>query len=129
VRAFKGRSAYPYGLIKAIKKVAGYRSKLERDYAFVLQAMKLSGEIQDWRYEEVTFRLAFDTRYLPDFMVIPQDGAIEFHEVKGLRTQTGRQKFEMAVEKFPWFKWVFVTRDNGAWRFSPHARHYDRRKP
>ncbi len=97
-----------------------YKNKLEASYAERLELLKRGGEILDWKYEVIGLRLADGAHYYPDFMVI-QPEAFEFHETKASFVRSGREKgvvkFRVAKEMFPWFKWVFVTRERGEWRF------------
>lgn len=107
---------------RALYDPAAYRSKLERDYAAHLFGMRLVGEIHAWRYEPFNIRLAKNTYYVVDFMVIANDGTIEFHETKGFSRATGRVKFKTAAELHPWFRWVWVTRERGgAWKREDYA--------
>jgi hypothetical protein len=53
----------------------------------------------------MAFSLGDDTRYTPDFMVIKNDGTIEFHEVKGFMRPAARVKIKVAARMFPWFRW------------------------
>lgn len=54
----------------------------ERRYASRLEVSKLAGQIFDYKYEAIKFRLADNTFYTPDFMVMLSDGTLEFHEYK-----------------------------------------------
>lgn len=56
------------------------------------------------RFEGVTLKLADDVRYTPDFMVIAEDGVVEFHEVKGFWRDDARVKIAVAAETFPMFR-------------------------
>lgn len=58
-------------------------NKTERHRAIQLEAMKRDGQIRDWRFEEITLKLADDCRYTPDFAVIENDGTLRFEETKG----------------------------------------------
>ena len=55
-----------------------YKSKLEADFALILEARKRSGKIHDWRYEPVSLKIGNKARYTPDFMVIGDNGEITF---------------------------------------------------
>lgn len=49
----------------------------------VLEPAKERGEILGYWFEAVTFKIATDVRYTPDFLVQAADGYFEVHEVKG----------------------------------------------
>ena len=98
--------------IKPKPRQPGMMNRTEQAYAMMLEAMKRSGEIVDYRYESVTFKLAKDTRYTPDFYVIFSD-RIELHEVKGgLVRDDARVKFKVAAETFPEYGWKWCQFKN-----------------
>lgn len=98
--------------IKPKPKQPGAMNKTEQAYALILEAKKRAGEIIDYRYESVTFKLAKDTRYTPDFYVVYSD-KIELHEVKGgLVRDDARVKFKVAAASFPEYGWVWCQLKN-----------------
>ena len=97
-----------------------FKSNLERDYAQKLSHLKWAGEIVEWRYEPLGFRLAANTYYYPDFQILKPDGTIEFHETKGRVRQTGRAKWKIAAEMYPEFVWYWVTRERKEWKFAKY---------
>ncbi len=58
-------------------------NKTEAEYAGMLEERKARREIAWWKYEAITFKLADDTRYTPDFAVMLPNGEFEIHETKG----------------------------------------------
>ena len=97
-------------------------NKLEQSYQDQLQAEKLSGNVADFRWEAFKLRLADNTTYSPDFVVLMPDGHIELHEVKGgFCPEKNRIKVKVAAEMFPWFKFVIVRRlpkkSGGGWDY------------
>lgn len=85
-------------------------NKTEAAYASLLEIKKRAGEIQDYCYEKVKFRLADNTYYTPDFFVLDKDGYIELHEVKGYLREDARDKFKVAADQYPWFRWVMLRK-------------------
>lgn len=57
-------------------------NQTEARYADYLERLRLAGLIQWWGFEVTTINLADRTSYTPDFTVLAQDCALEFHEVK-----------------------------------------------
>lgn len=104
MKARFGRDNTKYGR----RHKPGVMNGTETKYADMLQARKLAGEIIDWMFEAVTFKLAADTRYTPDFMIAHTDGTIEFVDVKGggPMDDKSRVKVKVAAEKF----WCFTFR-------------------
>ena len=98
----------------------GYRfaNKGERDYALHLDALKQSGEIRDWAYGAVKFRVGLKISwYEPDFLVINPDWTITMHEYKGHWREDARVKIKAAAHLYPAFKWVAVTRKGGIYNY------------
>lgn len=95
------------------RKRPTYRSKTEARYAQYLSLLSDARQIRGWEYEPITFKLGFDTRYTPDFLVTTNDG-FEFHEVKGVKDgkcysrPLGKVKVRVAAAMFPMFRFVMV---------------------
>ena len=94
------------------RKLPGVMNKLEQRYAQYLDLQLKAGEIQDWQYETITFKLGHDTRYTPDFPVIAKDDTLEFHETKGFKFAKNMQKLKIAASMFR-FKFILVTEEKG----------------
>lgn len=86
-------------------------NKSEAKYANeVLEMEKRAGLIQDYVYGSVKLRLADNTWYTPDFMVIDAQGYVWFLEYKGgWWRDDARVKIKVAAEEYPMFKFVSVT--------------------
>ena len=71
-----------------------------------------------YRYEGITLKLAMDTRFTPDFIVMDKDGFLEVHEVKGFMRDDAHVKLKVAAEQFP-FKFFLIRlipkKDGGGW--------------
>ena len=101
------------------RQVPGVMNKTEQAYADYLEAQKQAGEIQSYKYDPLKFRLADRTYYSPDFMVVCNDGVIEFPEVKGHWEDDARVKVKVVAETFPAFRFVAVKviakKHGGGW--------------
>jgi hypothetical protein len=88
----------------------GEMNLTESRFAEALQVRKLAGEILEWQFEAMTFKLAPDCRYTPDFMVLHEDGTIEYVDAKGggPMDEKSRVKIKTAAEKFWCFKWTIA---------------------
>ncbi len=97
---------------------AGKMNKTEEAYSQHLEAEKQAGRVVWWAFEGMTFKLADDTRYTPDFNVMLASGHIEQHEVKGHWRDDARVKVKVAASLFP-FKFVAVKalpkKQGGGW--------------
>lgn len=109
---------------KAGRLPTGAMNKTERRYADKLEALKRNGEIIDWYFEAVKFRLANNCYYTPDFMIIDNTNVICFEEIKGgYIMEDSLIKWKTVSEKYPYFHFKMlsysakegfkVIRDNG----------------
>lgn len=94
-------------------------NKTEAEYAGMLEARRLRGEVAWWRYEAITLKLADNTRYTPDFLVMLPDGVLEIHETKGgFIREDGWLKLKVAAALFP-FRFFLCQKaskkDGGEW--------------
>ena len=92
----------------------GTMNKTESAYAATLELQKISGNILWYLFEGIKLRLAKNTTYSPDFIVMTKTGVIECHEVKGFWTDDARAKTKIAAEMFP-FKFVAVKKTRQGW--------------
>ena len=79
----------------------GEKNKTESAYEDVLRMRQHAGEILWYRFEGLKFRLADNTFYSPDFVVMLNTGEIEAHEVKGHWTDDARVKIKVAAAQYP----------------------------
>jgi hypothetical protein len=103
----------------------GYRSKWEALYAVDLDYQKSAGDIIEWMYESITFKLTEATivegkrkraiTYTPDFVCWLPDGRIRCVEVKGFQNTQAINRFKLAKDKFRQFEFLMVSRNKGSW--------------
>ncbi|MHC7649948.1 DUF1064 domain-containing protein [Klebsiella pneumoniae] len=98
---------------------AGQMNKTETAYCQHLELRKRYGEIAWYRFEGIKLRLADNTFYTPDFVVMLANGQMELHEVKGLWTDDARVKTKVAADQYP-FRIIGVTKlpakAGGGWK-------------
>ncbi len=108
---------------------------IEEEFAWLLEQRKRSGEIVDYIFEALIFRLADRTMYTPDFLIVHSD-YFELVDVKArgiaklIRSKTGKEykkqwsskrddaavKIKVAAAIFPWMRWAYYFREaNGTW--------------
>jgi len=92
-------------------------NKLESDYAQVLEGLRRDGEIAAYRYEPFKLKMADKTWYNPDFLVIRQDGVVEFHETKGFMRDDAMVKLKATAALYPWFEFILVQKKKGAFTY------------
>ncbi len=109
-----GRFAKGWGA----RKTPGTMNRLEQAWESMLSARLHAGEIAWFKYEAVTFKLAPDLRYTPDFLVMLPDGTLECHETKGFFAEHNKVKVKAAAAMFP-FRFVLIQqkakKDGGGW--------------
>lgn len=97
----------------------GEMNLLEAAYAADLELKRVAGAILWYAFDSIKLRLADNTFYTPDFLVMRADGEIELHEVKGHWEDDARVKIKVAADKYP-FRFIAVTKlpkkHGGGWR-------------
>ena len=104
-------------------------NKTEIAYGALLEERRVKGEILAYSYEPVKVRLADNTFYTPDYLVVAADYCLEFHEVKaawkdkktgGYKPHwesAGRVKIKVAVEQYPFFKFIAAAKTPTGWMY------------
>lgn len=99
------------------RQQSGGMNKTESLYAFDLKARQSSGEIAWWGYESIRLRLAPNTTYTPDFLVMLNDGSLELHETKGgLIRDDAVVKFKVAREMYWMFRFRMFQKSGGEFK-------------
>lgn len=96
----------------------GEMNKTEAAYSVHLESRKAAGDIVWFKFEGITFKLADDTRYTPDFSVMLASGQLQAHEVKGHWMDDSKVKIKVAAAMFP-IEFIAVKakakKDGGGW--------------
>lgn len=77
-------------------------NKTELAYSRYLESLKMAGNVLWYEFEAVKLRLADNTFYTPDFMVMRSTGELECHETKGFMMDDANVKIKVAADSFPW---------------------------
>nr|DAH83235.1 MAG TPA: Endonuclease [Caudoviricetes sp.] len=98
----------------------GKMNKTEQAYAALLDEQKRQGLILDYRFHAIRVRLADNTFYEVDFLVIDAGLGLAIHEVKGgFTTDKGQLKIKLCAEALPWLRCIKVTKQTakqgGGW--------------
>ena len=97
---------------------AGVMNKSESAYAQELEAQKHAGLILWYGFEVMTFKLAADTRYTPDFVVMLANNQLQAREVKGFWQGDAKVKIKVASALFP-IQFIAIharsKKDGGGW--------------
>lgn len=105
--------SYALGRLKT-----GQLNKTEQAYADYLVQLQAVGGILWHKFEGMKFRLADNTFYTPDFMVMKPDGQLEAHEVKGYWQDDAKVKIKVASDMYP-LRFLAIKarakKDGGGW--------------
>lgn len=89
----------------------GKMNKTETAYSEHLDRQKLAGSVLDWKFHPMRIRLADNTYYEVDFLVLHADMALAIHETKGGYTsEKGQLKIKLVAEVMPWFRMIKATK-------------------
>ena len=112
---------------RPLRPKAGEQNATEAAYAAELEAQRQAGEIAWYMFEPLKLRLAQQSTYTPDFLVVGVDGRLALHEVKGFWRDDARVKIRVAARLFPCFEFLAVTKarkkEGGGWRVERFAAH------
>lgn len=100
------------------RHVSGQMNQTEKAHAENLDKRILAGEVSAYWFEQVTFKIAEDCRYTPDFMVMLASGEIEIHETKGHWEDDALVKIKVAAALLP-FQFIayrkLPKKEGGGW--------------
>lgn len=82
------------------RRKPGTMNKLEAEYSNHLATMLLAGEIQNWWFEGVGFRIGHRCFWHPDFLVKTKEGFFEIHDTKGFVRDDALVKAKAVAAKF-----------------------------
>lgn len=107
----------PIGLVPARGRLPEPdMNQTEAKYAAKLDLLQKAGAVLWWKFEGLTVKLADDTRYTPDFVVMLADGSIECHETKGFMRDDAHVKIKVAAAQFPFkFRMFKLDRKTQKW--------------
>ena len=107
------KAMYALGRLKT-----GAMNKTEQAYADFLGQQKQAQHILWYKFEGVKLRLADNTFYTPDFVVMLANGALQLREVKGFWRDDAKVKIKVAADIYP-FQFIAVKvrpkKDGGGW--------------
>lgn len=103
---------------------ASEMNKTEARYAEYLKQKKISGEIADYWFGCIKFKIADKACwYTPDFLVIKPDGLVELHEVKGAKAifqDDAKVKTKCCASTYPFKLFVVYPKKGGDWEFEAY---------
>lgn len=100
-------------------------NKTEAEYARLLDAEIEAGRVLKYKFHAVRVRLADNTYYEPDFLVLHSDMTLAFHEVKGsFITDKGGMKIKLCAEAIPFVRTIKAVKqakkDGGGWKIEEY---------
>lgn len=85
---------------KPPRRQPGTMNKLEAEYSNHLATLLLAGEIRNWWFEGVAFRIGNRCFWHPDFLIETKDGRYELHDTKGHVRDDALVKAKAVAAKF-----------------------------
>lgn len=100
----------------------GTMNKTEAAWSQVLDSKKQTGEISWFKFHPMRIRLADNTFYEVDFLVMTNTGQLEIHEVKGGYTSDkGQLKIKLCAEVMPIFRMLKVSKIKTEWKIEDYS--------
>lgn len=104
----------------------GRMNKTEAAYAELLEQRKQTRQVLWWKFHPMNVRLADNTFYEVDFLVMAADGHLEIHETKGGHTtDKGQLKLKLCGEALPVFRMFKAIKqakkDGGGWAIEEYS--------
>lgn len=94
----------------------GKMNKTEAAYARHLDTLIAAGDVIMYDFERINIRLANQTYYKIDFLVLKSNMQLEAHEVKGYWTDDARVKIKCAAEAMPYLPFFAIKMQGGGWQ-------------
>jgi len=94
-------------------RIARHMNATETMRARELAALRHAGHIKDFWYECFRFKLAKDATYLPDFVILENDGTLRAEEIKGFWREAARVRVKVFAMLYPSFRIQVLKRANG----------------
>lgn len=82
------------------RRQPGTMNKLEAEFSNHLATLMLAGEIQNWWFEAIAFRIGHRCFWHPDFLVKTKDGHFEIYDTKGHVKDDALVKAKATAAKF-----------------------------
>lgn len=95
-------------------------NQTEKSFSELLERARQEGVIVKWHFEEITLKIAPNTRYIPDFVAVMPEGRWEIFEIKGHLEDDAAVKFKAAAEKFPELGFHMLKKKRGNWETIYH---------
>lgn len=95
-------------------------NQTEKAFSQLLEQARQEGVILKWHFEEITLKIAPNTRYIPDFVAVMPEGRWEIFEIKGHLEDDAAVKFKAAAEKFPEIGFHMLRKIRGTWQTIYH---------
>lgn len=104
----------------------GVMNKVETLYSELLERSRMAGDVLDWGFEKIKFKLADNTYFEIDFYYIARDMSLYLVECKAAWKQKdgsykahweddARVKIKVAAQQFPFFRFLGMSRSPTGW--------------
>jgi hypothetical protein len=112
--AMAGKSEATRQFLQVPKAVSTDEAKLNKTEQAYLNYIRCLGFT--WiGVQNVTLKLAHDTRYTVDFVTVDKNGVTDMREVKGFFRDDAKVKIKVAARMFPWLRFLVVRKTKNGW--------------
>ena len=101
------------------KPTPGPMNAWEKEHARDLFDRLMAEEISGYMFERFRFELGHNCRYIPDFVVMFNDGTFGADEVKGFFRDDAKVKLTVAARMYPQINFSLWTKGKGLWTCKP----------
>lgn len=109
---FAKQASAPEQLKQACSTDEAKLNKTEREFFVQLRRLHPGCRIG---VQDLTFKLAHDCRYTPDFTLWDDDGRLTVWEVKGFWRDDAKVKIKVAARLFPHVRFIVVRKAAHSW--------------
>jgi hypothetical protein len=101
-------------------------NKVEKEFSLLLESLRAVGEVLDWGFEKIKFKLADNTYFEIDFYYVKSDLSLHLVECKAAWKQKdgsykahweddARVKIKVAAQQFPFFRFHGAAKAPAGW--------------
>ena len=100
------------------RHVAGEMNATEKQFAEMLRLKQLAGDILQFEFEAIKFRIGDRCFYTPDFVVWqPFNAGMVAYEIKGHWEDDARVKIKAAAARYPQVSFIAVKKVRYGWNY------------
>lgn len=104
------------------KPTPGTMNKWEEQHAGMLWIRVMAQDVSGYHFERFRFKIGKKCLYIPDFVLLENDGSFSVDEVKGFRRDDAMVKIKVAALMYPQITFRLWEQKRGAWKMTEVER-------